>query len=205
MPNASALTTHSRGTSLAAPNPPLNSNVSHTHQEKETHMALITCKECKNTVSDTAEKCPSCGAKVPKKTSMLTWAVVILLGLMFMGAIGGKNSNGGTSSGAPTLSPKEEAMANISLDGQWRKEGFGNIMEADFVVKNKSKYDVKDIEIECTHSANSGTKIDSNKRVAYEIFKANKNKKLKDFNMGFMHSQATSTSCSITDLVVING
>lgn len=78
-------------------------------------------------------------------------------------------------------------------------------MEADFVVKNKSKYDVKDIEIECTHSANSGTKIDSNKRVAYEIFKANKNKKLKDFNMGFIHSQATSTSCSITDLVVING
>lgn len=116
-----------------------------------------------------------------------------------------KNSGGGTSPEAPTLSPKEEAMANISLEGQWRKEGFGNIMEADFVVKNKSKYDVKDIEIECTHSANSGTKIDSNKRVAYEIFKANKNKKLKDFNMGFIHSQATSTSCSITDLVVING
>lgn len=53
-------------------------------------MALIICKECKNKVSDTAEKCPSCGAKVPKKSSMLTWAVVILLGLIFMGAIGGK-------------------------------------------------------------------------------------------------------------------
>lgn len=30
-------------------------------------MALITCKECKNQVSDTAKKCPSCGAKVPEK------------------------------------------------------------------------------------------------------------------------------------------
>lgn len=42
-------------------------------------MALITCKECKAQVSDTAEKCPSCGAKVKKPTSPFTWFVVFCI------------------------------------------------------------------------------------------------------------------------------
>lgn len=42
-------------------------------------MALVTCKECGKEVSNKAKTCPSCGAKAPKKTSLLTWLVLILI------------------------------------------------------------------------------------------------------------------------------
>lgn len=38
-------------------------------------MALIECKECKAKVSTDAKACPSCGAKMPKRTSTLTWVI----------------------------------------------------------------------------------------------------------------------------------
>lgn len=47
-------------------------------------MALITCKECKAQVSNQAKTCPQCGAKVPKKTSVLTWIFgFVILGVVF--------------------------------------------------------------------------------------------------------------------------
>ena len=36
-------------------------------------MAIVLCKECKASISSSATKCPQCGAKMPKKTSLLTW------------------------------------------------------------------------------------------------------------------------------------
>jgi hypothetical protein len=45
-------------------------------------MALVKCKECGENVSTKATNCPKCGAKAPKKTSPLTWAV---LGLIVFG------------------------------------------------------------------------------------------------------------------------
>ena len=36
-------------------------------------MALVGCKECKAQISSQATACPKCGAKMPKKTSMLSW------------------------------------------------------------------------------------------------------------------------------------
>ena len=36
-------------------------------------MALIKCDECKNEVSDSAGKCPHCGAKVSKRVGWLGW------------------------------------------------------------------------------------------------------------------------------------
>lgn len=44
-------------------------------------MAIKPCKECGAPVSDKAESCPMCGAKQPKKTSVLTWVCVGILGL----------------------------------------------------------------------------------------------------------------------------
>lgn len=40
-------------------------------------MALIKCKECGKDVSDSAGKCPHCGAKVNKPIGKLGWALVI--------------------------------------------------------------------------------------------------------------------------------
>ncbi|WP_180076912.1 zinc ribbon domain-containing protein [Acinetobacter sp. YH12251] len=44
-------------------------------------MGIKPCKECGSPVSDKAESCPRCGAKQPKKTSVLTWICVVMLGL----------------------------------------------------------------------------------------------------------------------------
>jgi hypothetical protein len=83
------------------------------------------------------------------------------------------------------------------VDFSWTKGGFGNVMEATFVVRNKAPIDIKDIQIRCVHSAASGTEIDSNTRTVYELVKANSTKHLRNVNMGFIHSQARSSACHV--------
>jgi hypothetical protein len=113
----------------------------------------------------------------------------------------GKNSSTTTSpTTSPSLSPKEEALADVKLKYNWEKTGFDNVMEANFTIANQSKYDIKDIEIKCTHFAKSGTVIDSNSRTIYDIVQARSEKTFDKFNMGFIHSQANSSACEITDL-----
>lgn len=59
-------------------------------------MALVTCKECKNEISDSAAVCPQCGAKPQQKTSIVTWIVgAILLVVVFKtcSTINEKNAN----------------------------------------------------------------------------------------------------------------
>ena len=46
-------------------------------------MALKNCKECGNQISTKAKKCPNCGAKAPKRTSILIWALVGVIGYVF--------------------------------------------------------------------------------------------------------------------------
>ncbi|MCE5997392.1 zinc ribbon domain-containing protein [Acinetobacter nosocomialis] len=161
-------------------------------------MALTNCKECGAQVSTQAKNCPSCGAKV-KKRSLLKWIFLGFVVFIIIGIIAGEGSN---SKGTRELSPKEEALKNTALDYNWAKAGFDNVMLVDFKITNNSKYDIKDITVECEHYSNSKTKIDSNTRVIYEIVKAGQTKTLKEFNMGFIHSQAASSSCGITDLVI---
>lgn len=38
-------------------------------------MALVKCTECGSQVSTEAKACPSCGARPPKRTSLVTWIV----------------------------------------------------------------------------------------------------------------------------------
>ncbi|ENX22472.1 hypothetical protein F892_01714 [Acinetobacter vivianii] len=168
-------------------------------------MALINCKECGVQVSTQAKACPNCGAKVKKPTSIFTWIILVIVVFGIFAAIGGGDKSGGTSSGSSEvqLSPKEQALNDVQFDFSWSKDGFGNIMMIDMTVKNNGIHDIKDFTVECEHTSNSGTKIDSNKREVFEIIKAGETKKFKQFNMGFIHSQAASSSCGITDLVVI--
>jgi hypothetical protein len=42
-------------------------------------MALVKCKECGEEVSTKAKACTKCGAKAPKKTSLFTWLVLIII------------------------------------------------------------------------------------------------------------------------------
>jgi hypothetical protein len=70
-------------------------------------------------------------------------------------------------------------------------------MLATFTFKNDNDFDVKDVAVQCDHSANSGTVIDRNTRTIYEVVKAHSTKTVRGFNMGFINSQAASTACGV--------
>lgn len=144
-----------------------------------------------------------------KKSS---WGMRIVKGILFLavfnaiiGIIAEKNkSQGGSTStaSAPQLSPKEEALRDLKLDFEWGTGGFGSVMLVDFKFTNNGKYAVKDIEVVCRSTANSGTFIDKNKKTIYESVKSGETKKVDRFNMGFLNSQATSTACAVENLKV---
>lgn len=173
---------------------------------------LVPCRSCRAPISKKAAACPHCGALAKKKTSVVTWIVAIIAGLWLIGFIanlsnspgGGSPSVAGTSAApAPRLSPLEQAKASTELvDFDWRKKAGGSLMQADFTIRNSGTVAVKDIEIQCTHVGPSGTQIDSNKRTIYEIVGAGKTRTFKDFDMGFIHSQATKTNCVIKSLSI---
>jgi hypothetical protein len=79
----------------------------------------------------------------------------------------------------------------------WSKKGFGNVMEATFTIKNKASINIKDFKIRCEHSAASGSVIDSNTQTIYDIVQANSTRTFRNVNMGFIHTQAVRSSCSI--------
>jgi hypothetical protein len=109
-----------------------------------------------------------------------------------------------TSSGTPTSAePKDVLLRDVKLNFKWHTDGFGNVMIADFTVKNPTRYRFKDFEIKCTHSAPSGTVIDSNTQTIYQTVEPKSTKVIKEMNMGFINSQATRSGCEITDLAVI--
>lgn len=161
-------------------------------------MAIKNCSECGQEVSTKAKKCPHCGAPVKQKTSLFTWLVTILLGLVLV-SLFAKSPNRPTV----TVTPWEIAMEAIEVGFTWKSSVGGNIMEANFVVNNKGKRAVKDVKITCDLYAKSGTRIDKNTRTLYDVFKAGAKKTVRDVNMGFIHSQAQSARCKVVDLVVM--
>lgn len=171
-------------------------------------MALIKCKECGTEVSSKAESCPKCGAKVKAKGMGCGTliALVFFIGIIALAHSPSKNTGSSSissSSSPPSPDPKNEAMAQLEMNKfSWSKGGFDSVMMVNVTFVNKGKRDVKDIELTCEHSSNSGTRIDSNKRVIYEVVSTGKSKTMNEFNMGFIHSQAVKTNCSVTDLVV---
>jgi hypothetical protein len=179
-------------------------------------MALKPCKECKREVSTDAKACPHCGKKNP--TSRATSLGIVLVGVLIFSVytamnMGSLAENAGSERAATVSSPvsssrertdsrRNQALSQIKLDFTWRKGGFETAMIADFVITNPSPWRVKDLEVACDHFGPSGTKIDSNVRTVYEIVEAKSTKRVKEFNMGFVRSQATKSSCSVTNLVV---
>lgn len=163
-------------------------------------MSLVKCKECDEEISKKAPSCPKCGAPAKKRTSLFTWIVTIILGLWLYGYLSGiSNTNTSQSNTPAAVDAKESAAKDVKLEYSWKKEGFDNVMMANFTIKNNSNAQIKDIEITCTHFAKSGTRIDSNARTIYDVVPAKSKKLFADFNMGFIHSQAESSACSITN------
>jgi hypothetical protein len=92
----------------------------------------------------------------------------------------------------------------VSIESfSWSKEGFGSVMEANFTIKNSLPWPIKDILVQCSHAAPSGTTIDSNTRTIYERIEPNKTKQIRKFNMGFIHSQAQRSGCEVTKVIAL--
>lgn len=90
-------------------------------------MALTTCKECKNQVSDSAGRCPSCGAKVRRPLSAIHWIGIIVLGtpilLIIFSTLVTQTIGNGASNISPTaykysLSSKESYLLNWLIDDE---------------------------------------------------------------------------------------
>lgn len=168
---------------------------------------FFNCKNCGISISKSANACPKCGAK-NRKLSVIHW-IGLSIFILFVAVM--LNTPDSIISKTPVspksivaISLKDEASKNIDFDFSWKKEGFGNIMEVNFIIKNNSKYGIKDIEIQCDHAAKSGAKIDVNSRIIYEIIPANSKKVFNDFNMGFIHEQVSTSNCYINNFSLLN-
>jgi hypothetical protein len=136
---------------------------------------------------------------------------LVVIGLAVLGWMFGDHSSkssstdssSATSLPTPTVDAKELLIQNVKLDFKWRKEGFDDIMKADFTLNNPTAYRFKDSEIRCSHYSPRGTVIDSNTRTIYQVVEPESKKVVKNFDMGFIHSQVASSSCKITDLTIL--
>lgn len=101
----------------------------------------------------------------------------------------------------PWLS-RSQKLANININAlRWSKDGFGTVMMATFRIDNDNPVAIKDVELTCVHSTKSGTVIDKNTRTVYEVINSNSYFYVRDFNMGFIHSQAAQSRCYVSDFV----
>jgi hypothetical protein len=85
----------------------------------------------------------------------------------------------------------------------WTKGGFGNVMIADFVVKNENKFDIKDFRIVCRGTAASGTALGVTELVLYQQVKSKSKRAFKKVNMGFVDGQTASETCELADVQII--
>lgn len=98
---------------------------------------------------------------------------------------------------AASRTPKAEDLVKLTKWG-WNKAGFGNVMMLSGKIVSAADYPVKDISITCTLDGNSGTSLGSVTQTIYETIPPKKSIALKNFNMGFIHNQASSANCEVT-------
>lgn len=102
-------------------------------------MSVKKCKECGNQVSTKAKKCPHCGAKAPKRTSVLVWILAGVVGLLFYMS-GQGHFEGSRVKAETSLSP--EKIAAIKMEAKRRaQESFemDQIYDAKKAVRNSLK------------------------------------------------------------------
>jgi hypothetical protein len=83
------------------------------------------------------------------------------------------------------------------VDYHWRKGGFDNVMIATFTIENDSHLPIKDINISCELTGESGTVLGHTSNTIYQLVPANAHKTVSDFNMGLIHSQAVRAYCKL--------
>ena len=115
-------------------------------------MALVECKACGKQISENAKECPHCGEPVAqkKKTSLLTWFVLILFIFFIVGTVEnktldkGSNSNRISKNSATTIENKRGGGCKVSDFIITESSGWaeGEYYKVPISIKNN-----------CTHSA----------------------------------------------------
>ena len=101
-------------------------------------MALKKCKECGEQISTKAEACPKCGAKAPKKTSAVTWFVLILIIFgVYVANMSPTPSSNSSSSGNVTSESKRKSK---SAEVKTSKPTWGNTQSKDEMTGKRSSY-----------------------------------------------------------------
>lgn len=84
-------------------------------------MALKKCRECGREISTEAESCPGCGAKQPKRTSLLTWLIALVLGFGLIAAFcsgSDESSNASRQAARATAPPKDPGAQKRKAIGE---------------------------------------------------------------------------------------
>ncbi|TXH93009.1 MAG: zinc ribbon domain-containing protein [Rheinheimera sp.] len=165
-------------------------------------MSLIKCKECGEVISNKAKTCPKCGSPVKNKSivrSILFWIFIIfVIGTIFNTAT--DRTQRQVNNEGRKLSKTEEAIKKIELGYiRWERVAFDTAISASFTLKNGNDFNVKDVEISCTLFAMSGTEMGKKEFVIYDLFLANSEQKITNFNVGFVHPQVVEylTKCEV--------
>lgn len=90
----------------------------------------------------------------------------------------------------------------LTLDFSWSKGGFESVMIADFTIKSTLQFEVRDIEILCIGSGNSGTRLARIPQTIYDVVPAKATKRFRGLNMGFIPQQMTNANCSIVGVKI---
>lgn len=106
-----------------------------------------------------------------------------------------------SAAAAQVVADHQAQMDKIKMDWSGRRAGFGNVFVATFKLKNENPFDVKDVVVECSHQAPSGTDVGRRRETLYRLIKAGASTVAKDINMGFLHQQATRATCGVRDFV----
>ena len=170
----------------------------------EAENLFTKCPKCGRAVLKSEKNCPDCNTKI-KKLEPKHWVIAVIFGFIVYSLVTSDSESPDRYSNTTPKKPdvKEVVREKLELDYSWQVEEIVPVMTADFTITNNSLYDVKDIEIKCQHFSKSGTNIDSNSRTIYEIFPSGKSRYFPEFNMGFIHDQASKTACKINNFKVI--
>ncbi len=95
---------------------------------------------------------------------------------------------------------KQGIVNSLSLRTSWYKDGFNSILMTNFTITNNSKYNVKDIFIDCTCYGASATALNRPKNNIYQQVTAGQTITVRDMNMGFINQQVTSVICYIVGI-----
>jgi len=101
---------------------------------------------------------------------------------------------------APFSEHPETATEVVKVVG--RKAAFGSVLIIDITLHNRALSNLKDFDIECELTGNSGTVIGTARKTLYEMVEARKTRTFRDVKMGFINPQAVHANCLAANAVI---